>query len=133
MTIRTSAKILYAIVGVSLLLIGVIVSLLRTGLLPEAVQNFSIRFTDGNPNALHITQEFGALMIFAGLISLWFIRHYEQSKAFHWAMTTFWAFVAFAHFGAAHKSPGPIINSVPFLLFAVVGLIRWRSERKTDR
>jgi hypothetical protein len=133
MTIRTIAKILYAIVGVSLLLIGVIVSLLRTGLLPEAVQNFSIRFTDGNPNALHITQEFGALMIFAGLISFWFIRHYEQSKAFHWAMTIFWAFIAFAHFGAGHKSPGPIINSVPFVLFAVVGLIRWRSERKADR
>ena len=133
MTIRTIAKLLYGIVGISLLAIGVTVSLLRTGVLPDAVQNFSVKFTDGNPNALHITQEFGALMIFAGLISLRFIRHYEQSKAFHWAMTIFWAFIALAHFGAAHKSPGPIINSVPFVLFAVVGLIRWRSERKADR
>jgi hypothetical protein len=132
MKIRAIAKILYGLVGVSLLGIGVTVSLLRTGLLPDAVQNFGVKFTDGNPNALHITQEFGALMMFAGLITFWFIRHYERSKAFHWAMTIFWAFIALAHFGATHRLPGPIVNSVPFVLFAVVGLVRWRSERNMD-
>src|SRR5215831_19528598 len=132
MRIKAIAKLLYGLVGVSLLAIGVTVSLLRTGLLPDAVQDFGVKFTGDNPNALHITQEFGALMLFAGLISFWFIRHYERSKAFHWAMTIFWAFIALAHFGAAHQSPRPMVNTIPFALFAVVGLIRWRSEREID-
>jgi len=64
-----------------------------------------------------------------GLVSFWFVRQYEQSRAFHWAMTIFWAFIALAHFGVTHRLPGPIINSVPFVLFAVVGLIRWKTEK----
>jgi hypothetical protein len=132
MKIKPIAKFLYGIVGASLLVIGGTVSLLRTGLLPDSVQNVIVKFGDNNPNALHIIQEFGALMIFAGLISFWFTRHYEQSKAFHWAMTIFWAFIALAHFGVTHRLPGPIVNSVPFVLFAVVGVVRWRSE-KIDR
>jgi len=133
MTIKPIAKLLYGFSGASFLLVGGIVSLLRTGLLPDAVTNIIVKFGDGNPNALHIIQEFGALMIFAGLISFWFTRHYEQSKAFHWSMTIFWAFIALAHFGATHRLPGPIINSVPFVLFAIVGLGRWRLERLDHR
>jgi hypothetical protein len=129
MKIKAIAKFLYGFVGTSFLLVGVVVSLLRTGLLPDAVTNVIVKFGDGNPNALHIAQELGALMIFAGLISFWFIRHYDQSKAFHWAMTTFWAFIALAHFGVTHRLPGPIINSLPFVLFAVVGLIRRGTEK----
>ena len=130
MSIRAIAKFLYGFFGASFLIVGVAVSLLRTDLLPDPVQNILVEFSEGNPNALHIIQEFGALMIFAGLISFWFIRHYEQSKAFHWAMTTFWAFIALAHFGQTHQLPGPIINSIPFVLFAVVGLIRLGSDKR---
>ena len=132
MTIRPIAKSLYALSTLAFLVVGVSVSLLRTGLLPDAMRDIIVRFGDGNPNALHIIQEFGALMIFAGLVSFWFVRQYEQSRAFHWAMTIFWALIALAHFGVTHRLPGPIINSVPFVLFAVVGLIRWSSEKNRD-
>lgn len=86
-------------------------------------------------NAVHLIQEFGSLLVFAGLVSIWFVRHYEQSKFFHWAMTTFWALFALVHwfdfrgpFQSFQSAIGPTINTIPFVLFAVVGLVRKNSD-----
>jgi hypothetical protein len=79
-------------------------------------------------------QEFGSLLVFAGLIAFWFVRHYSESKTFHWAMTLFWGLFALVHWvdirGTFQFGVGQMINTIPFVLFVVVGLLRQSSERR---
>jgi len=109
--------------------------LLRTNLLPAAIRTIVMNAARDDMNAAHLIQEFGSMLIFAGLISIWFIRHYEQSKFFHWAMTTFWALFALVHWfyvgGSIKSIAGPSINTIPFVLFAVAGLLRSYAEKPT--
>jgi hypothetical protein len=81
-------------------------------------------------------QEFGSLLVFAGLITFWFIRHYEHSRTFHWAMTAFWGLLALIHWidvrGSWQSVVGPAINTIPLVLFVAVGLLRLRSEGKAQ-
>ena len=127
MTINAIAKFLYVFSGSVFLIVGVGVMLLHTGLLPEAAVNIILGLAQDNPNSVHLIQELASMLVFAGLISLWFVRHYEQSKFFHWAMTAFWALFALAHWftGSPIQSVRrPIMNTVPFALFLMVGLFR---------
>jgi hypothetical protein len=116
---------IYLVGGLSVLLLG-------TGLLPGAVRDLLVDIGQDNGNTLHIMQEFGSLLIFVGLITLWFIRHYDQSRPFHWAMTVFWGLFALVHWvdirGSFRPGIGPVINTIPVSLFAVVGLLRHLSE-----
>src|SRR5262245_36083386 len=136
MKIRTVAKLLYGLFGLVFLLAGTSVMLLRTPLLPEAIRDIINEQGRGEPHTLHLIQEFGSLMIFAGIMSIWYVRHYEQSRAFHLAMTTFWALYSLAHWfyvgGPIQSMKGPMINTIPFALFAVVGLIRLSTEKRVD-
>src|SRR5262249_44214230 len=86
---RALAQSLYALFAALYLVSGVSVLLLRTRLLPGPVSDLIVAIAEGNSNTLHVMQEFGTLLIFTGLITLWFVRHYDQSRAFHWAMTVF--------------------------------------------
>ena len=130
MNIRPLAKLLYGLFGTIFLAAGVGILSLRTGLLPEPGRKMILDLAAGDLNAVHLLQEFGAMLVFAGLISFWFVRRYEQSKYFHWAMTMFWALFALAHWydarGDIRSVKGPLINSIPFGLFLVVGLMRKR-------
>jgi hypothetical protein len=132
MITRALAKALYALLGAVFLAAGVSVLLLGTGLLPEPVRELIEDIGGGNANTLHIMQEFGSLLVFAGLITFWFVRHYDASKTFHWAMTVFWGLFALVHWvdvrGSFQVGVGQVINTVPFLLFAGVGLLRQSSE-----
>jgi uncharacterized protein YjeT (DUF2065 family) len=132
MLARALAKSSYGLVGVVFLVAGVSVLLLGTGLLPAAVRDSIHDIGQDNSNTLHIMQEFGSMLVFAGLITLWFLRHYDKSRPFHWAMTAFWALFALVHWfdvrGAFEAGIGQVINTVPFALFAAVGLLRQRSE-----
>ena len=132
MNVKPITQSLYGFFAAIFLIAGASVLSLRTGLLPEAVSNVVMDIADGNFNSVHLLQELGSMFVFAGLISIWFIRHYEQSKFFHWAMTTFWALFAFAHWfdprGSFESVAGPAINTVPFVLFAIVGLLRERPQ-----
>src|SRR5262245_50539090 len=129
---RILAMSLYGLVGAVFLLAGVSVLLLGTGLLPEPVRELIVDIAHDNGNTLHIMQEFGSLMVFAGLISFWFVCHYNQSRPFHWAMTVFWALIALVHWydirGGLQFGIGPAINTIPFGLFLAVGLLRRLSE-----
>jgi hypothetical protein len=133
MITRLLAKSLYGLFAALYLVSGAGVLLLGTGLLPDPVRGIIADVAQENLNSLHILQEFGSLLVFAGLITLWFIRHYAESRPFHWAMTAFWGLFALVHWfdirGPAPSALGPTINTVPFLLFAGVGLLRLRSER----
>jgi hypothetical protein len=134
MLTRTLAQYLYALLGVVFLLAGVSVLLLGTGLLPAPVWELIHAIGQGNGNTLHIMQEFGSLLVFVGLIAFWFLRHYDQSRPFHWAMTLFWGLFALVHWvdvrGTMEVGVGQVINTIPFVLFLAVGLLRQRPEGK---
>src|SRR5438046_2122680 len=97
MMTRILAKSLYGVSAAVYLAAGVSVLLLGTGVLPEAVRAVILDVGQDNANTLHIMQELASLLVFAGLITLWFLRYYEASRPFHWAMTTFWALFALVH------------------------------------
>jgi hypothetical protein len=124
---------LYALLAAVLLPSGAGVLLLGTGLLPAAIQRLILDLGHDDPGTLHIMQEFGCLMVFAGLITLWLLWRYDQSRFFHWAMTAFWALFALVHWfdvrGAFQPGIGPAINSIPFGLFLTAGLLRLATER----
>jgi hypothetical protein len=98
------------------------------------IENIVIGFAHGDSLSLHLIQELGSILVFAGLITFWFIRHYEHSKSYHWAMTTFWALFALAHWfdgsNELRSVEGALVNTIPFVLFLLIGLLRWNSERQ---
>jgi hypothetical protein len=82
-------------------------------------------------------QELGSVLVFVGLITFWFLRHYEQSQPFHWSMTAFWGLFALAHwFDVRSPFPsvgGPLMTTLPFLLFVLIGLLRLATEGARER
>lgn len=136
MNVKAITGVLYGLVGAISILVGASVLLLETGLLPAAVSRAMMNAANGDASALHIIQEFGAFLVFVGLIAFWFARHYEQSRFFHWALTVAFALIALAHWfdvRGEHSLIGPLVNSVPFALFLLVGLLRLSSEAKATR
>jgi hypothetical protein len=125
---KVLARSHYVLSGVLFLAAGGSVLLLKTGLLPSGWRDVIMDVARGEPNTLHVLQEFSSLLVFAGLMSLWFAWHYDRSLAFHWAMTTFWGLLALIHWfdirGPIESAAGPTINSVPFLIYLAVGLLR---------
>src|SRR5262245_553059 len=120
------AKTLYAVFGALYLVAGGAVLLTRSGYLSLSVTRIVGHISHGNGYAFHILQELGASLVFAGLITLWFLRHYEQSGFFHFAMTAFLGLFALVHWLDAGWSwdnnvAGLSLATAPFLLFAIVG------------
>lgn len=134
MKIAPLVRSVYALFAVVFLIVGATVLLVGTGLLPEPIQNIVLNVANGDSNAVHLIQELGSILVYAGLITFWFIRHYEHSKPYHWAMTTFWALFALAHWFDGRDGPrslnGPLINTVPFIVFLLIGWLRWKTERQ---
>jgi len=130
--LRTISRLLYALVGFAFLLGGTGVLLLGTGLLPPPVKDIILSIGDDNVNTLHLMQEYASLLVLVALVTFWFIRHYEQSRAFHWVMTAFWGIIALIHWfdprGEFHSGLGEVITSIPFLLFVLIGLLREKSD-----
>ncbi len=126
MNVRTFVKAFYVLFGVLFLGVGLGVLLSDSGLLP-GVRGVALEFAHGDLNTLHIMQEYGAVLVFVGLITLWFARRYELSRPFHWAMTASWALHALAHWFDVRGSralAGPLVNTAPLALFLLVGLMR---------
>jgi hypothetical protein len=130
---RILTQALYGLFGAGYLIAGTAACLYRTGLLPDVVRDALVAVSRGDANTLHVVQEFGTHLILAGLVTLWFLRHYEQSRPFHWFMTVCWGLFALIHWfdvrGPYPSAAGPLVNTVPFALFAVTGLLRLRCKR----
>jgi len=131
-TTRILAKAVYALFAALFLAAGVTTLLVNTGLLPEALRDIVVQFSQNNLGMLHIIQEFGTLLVFAGLVTLWFIRHYDESRYFHWAFTAYWAIMALIHWfnvaGPYESIVGPLVNTVPFAIFLTIGVLRELTE-----
>jgi hypothetical protein len=137
MSSKLLARSLYVLLGTIYLAAGAAALLFGTGLLPDALKSVILDVAHGDLNGVHITQEFGSLLVFAGLITFWFAWHYEQRRFFHWAMTTFWALFALIHVfdvrGSAGLDVGDLINAIPFILFLSVGLVTRHSKAQPQR
>jgi hypothetical protein len=136
-TTRIVAKGIYGLIGTAFLVAGASTLLVNTPLLPGGVRDVVIRFSQDNPAMLHIIQEFGSVLVLLGLLTFWFIRHYEESLYFHWAMTAYWAIMAVIHwFHVANPEvsvAGGLINTIPFALFLAIGLLRLAHEGEDSR
>src|SRR5262245_66211838 len=129
--LRTITRSLYALVGAVFLFGGSSVLLLGTGLLPLPLKDAILSIGEDNVNTLHLMQEYASLLVLVALLTFWFLRHYEESRNFHWAMTAFWGIIALIHWfdprGQFHSGLGEAITSIPFLLFVLIGLLREKS------
>src|SRR5262245_11133722 len=127
--IHLVTKIVYGLFGVLFVLVGGSVLLVNTGLLPHALRNIIVDYAaEGDDRLLHVIQEWGNAHLLLGLAAFWFIRHYDRSQAFHWAMTTYFAVDALIHWfdvrGAPESIVGPLINTIPVVVFVTLGLLR---------
>jgi hypothetical protein len=129
--VRAIASSLYLLVAVVFLAAGAAVFLLPTGLLPASVADFVRGFGQGDAEKLHLIQELGSVLVFTGMISLWFAARYDQSAMYHWSMTLMWALFALAHWmnadGVFHADTRAFLYTVPFAVFVLVGLVRRRA------
>lgn len=136
MKIKAITRVVYGVFGAAYLLVGITVFAAGSGLLPEPLHGVVMRVGQGDVKTLHIIQEFGAFLVFIGLMTFWFMRHYDQSQTFHLAMTIAWGLIALAHWfdvrGTRDSVIGPIINSIPFLLFAALGLLRRKPDARAQ-
>jgi hypothetical protein len=133
--IRLVTQSLYVLLGAVFLLGGATVLLLGTGLLPAPVRDVILSIGEDNPNTLHLMQEYATLLVLVALLTFWFVKHYEMSRAFHWAMTFFWGLIALIHWfdpkGQFHSGLGEAITSIPFVLFLAVGLLRETADERS--
>ena len=127
--LQATTKIVYGLVGVFFVLVGGSVLLLNTGLLPEAARSIIVDYAQGDGRLLHVLQEWGNAHVLLGLLAFWFIRHYDQSQMYHWAMTAYFAVDSLVHWfnvaGPYESISGPLINTIPFAVFVTLGLLRW--------
>ena len=134
---NVAIRSVYALLGAVLLGAGVAVLLFNTGLLPEGIKAALFDEAGGNLTALHIAQEAGTLLVFAGLITFWFAWHYGQSLYFHAAMTVLLGLVALVHWfdvrGPNLSWTEPIPVTLPFLVFAAIGMARLAADRAAGK
>jgi hypothetical protein len=100
--------------------------------LPEPMKQAILEESHGDLNVLHILQELGSTLVFMGLTSFWFIRHYEVSQVFHWSMTAFWALIALVHWfdvrGGSASTGESLVIAIPLVLFLAIGVLRIASQ-----
>ena len=135
-TTRVLAKVTYTLFAALFLAAGATTLLVNTGLLPDALRDIVIRFSQNNNGMLHIIQELGSLLVLVALLTFWFIRHYDESRYFHWAMTVYWAIMAVIHwFHVASPTVsvvGGLINTIPVALFLTIGALRAATEDRPE-
>ena len=129
---RILARLVYGIMAAAFLAAGAVTLLVNTGLLPDAVRNVVLEFSQNNAGFLHIIQELGTLLVLVGLVLVWCVLHYEQSRFIHWALTAYWALMALIHWfnvaGPWESVVGPLINTIPVVLFLIIGILREATE-----
>jgi hypothetical protein len=72
----------------------------------------------------HLVREEASEAIFIGLMFLWCLVHFDQSRPVHFALLVFTALFAAIHWGeyfeGRRQISSPIVNSIPLLLLLVI-------------
>ena len=134
---RLFAKGTYGVMGAAFLAAGISTLLVNTGLLPDAVREvIAAQFAQNNLGFLHIIQELGSLLVLTGLVTLWCVWNYEQSRAIHWMLTLYWAIMALIHwFNVASPTvsvASGLINTIPVAVFLALGVMRGAREGRSE-
>src|SRR5262245_45268194 len=133
MSIRPIARFVYGLMAVVFLAASAAVLLLGTGVMPAAVLRSALEFAEGSDRTMHFLQEFSTLLFLVGLVCVWCVLNYERSMFFQWAIAVFWGLFALVHWfdyrGGLHGGVGPVVNTVPVVVFVIVGVVRARTER----
>jgi len=110
---RRFTVVVYAVFGTLALLLGVLALVAPARALPPEMYS---------PLAAHLLREQGAEGVFIGLMALWCATHYEQRRPVHNALLVFTLLFAAIHWAEYLQDRrsllSPLVNSVPFLLFA---------------
>ena len=118
-------SIIYGAFGAGALVYGTANLLFPTLLVSEAARSFPL---------MHILREQAAAAIFIGLMSLWCIFNYERRAAVHYCLMVFAFLLAAIHwfdYLTGHlRWMGPLYNSVPFIVLAIMALLS-RSREQT--
>ena len=135
--IETATRVAYRLLGTLYILVGSGAVLLPTAWLPQALTDGFLLGETPSPFLAHVLQEFGTLMVGMGLAFLWYAGRRELSPGFHWAMTFYLALDAFIHWvgpaGPIGSWSRGIVNSIPFAVMLLLGVLRRRASRKEGR
>jgi hypothetical protein len=129
-------RVVYVLFGVLYILIGVGSFLLPLGWLPETVTGDMLAGESRSAFFDHLLQEFGIVVLALGLIFLWYARRKELSWGFHWLVTFYFALDALIHWVAPDGQISPwsrgTINTIPFAVMLLLGLLQLRAGRRLD-
>jgi hypothetical protein len=102
------------------------------GLVAVAAPRMILSGAEITPLAAHLIQEEGATFVFIGSMLLWCTRHFERRRPVHLAMVVLTALFAVIHWMGYVRHPEYIapalVNTVPFVLFALTAPFRVASE-----
>jgi hypothetical protein len=139
--LRIVTKGVYALLGTLYVLVGIGAMVLPLGwvsaewLGPEVAASYAASVPDSYLN--HQTQEFGTLAIAVGFVMLWQARQMEPSRSLHWLLTIYLMLDASIHWvgpqGVIGSLQRGVINSMPPLLFVILGVLHERRGRSSDR
>ena len=112
-------KIIYLVFGGFAILFGTATLTVPGWLISEALESRHLA---------HNLREQGAAVIFLGSVALWCAFNYERSKAIHYLLTLFTLLDAAIHWFDFSQGrlplASPILNSVPFIIFALMAFKR---------
>ena len=133
MMLSKITRIVYGLFGAIFTLLGTAAILTPTGWLPQDLSEITVAGEIPSPFG-HILQEYGAAFLALGFVFFWFAKYKEQSRSFHWAMTLYFALNALIHWFKPEGSAGSwlsgIMNSIPFVLLLLLGLLQQRAPER---
>jgi hypothetical protein len=134
MTIAKLTRVIYCILGVLYVLGGFGSMLVPTGWLPPRVAEQFLGQEPQTEYLAHLLQEFGTLLLAVGFTFIYLAFHKPWSAAFHWALTTYFAFDSLIHWigpdGPIGSLSRGLINTVPPVVMAALGLLRQRERKR---
>ena len=117
------AKVVFLVFGAFAIMFGLVTLLSPSALHSEAAHSLPF---------MHNLREQGAAISFVGLMMLWSSFNYERSRTVHYLLTFFTLLISAIHW--YDYSIGylplisPIYNTVPFVVFASLALLRVRTD-----
>jgi hypothetical protein len=131
MTLNTVTRVVYAFLGIFYAVVGAGAMVLPIGWLPQRVTDAFLAGAMPSSYLDHLLQEFGTIALALGMVFLLSAGRTEQNRGFHWAMTFYLSLDTLIHWVGPEGLIGSwqrgIINSIPFSVMLVLGLLQLRT------